>query len=112
MDVFDSGFGNLSFPILPFGGDIFSRLWNVPLNRELCRPCVIAGPEEPVEEAELEVCRKVAPSTVFLRPPGNAMPLWNSSTSNLASLEMAFPFNLSLASIAPAKDMNRAIADA
>ena len=70
-----SGAGSFSLPRLPFGGDIFSKLWKVPLNLELCRPVGIPGPDEPVEEAELDVCRSAEPSTVFLRVPGNAIPL-------------------------------------
>lgn len=93
-----SGMENSAPPRLvePFGGDIFSIDWKVPLKREDWRPS-----EEAAEEAEPEVVRLAVPSTVFrLAPmvPGTVL-LGRSSTIIFASFAaFALPLSLSLAS--------------
>src|SRR5690242_8243184 len=88
-------------PGVPFGGDIFSIFWKVPLYREDWRP-FDAAPAIPVEEA-MDPCRTDPLSTVLRREPiAPPRPSCSISTIRVASLvALRLPLRRSRASFAP-----------
>jgi hypothetical protein len=96
---FDTGNYPLPRPGVPFGGDIFSIFWKVPLYRDDCRPLVVA----PTIPFAMEPCRVDELSTVLRRDPiaPGAGSCINSTISVASFVAFRLPFSRSRASFAP-----------
>jgi hypothetical protein len=95
----ETGNSPLPRPGVPFGGDIFSIFWKVPLYRDDCRPLIVA----PAIPLAMEPCRADALSTVLRRDPmapgGESCTMSTISVASLVAFR--FPFKRSRASFAP-----------
>jgi hypothetical protein len=96
---FDTGNSPLPRPGVPFGGDIFSIFWKVPLYREDCRPLAVAL----AIPFAMEPCRVDELSTVLRRDPiaPGADSCINSTIKVASLVALCLPFSRSRASFAP-----------